>query len=67
MVQTEQDAKKKWCPMAGANRYERQSEQCLGSECMMWHWKLVLSKTVKLCPEYEYSTTEGYCGLCHHS
>lgn len=45
---TEDEAKKKWCPMvragneAGCNRNESDAsgrlDRCIASECMMWQW-----------------------------
>lgn len=35
---TEDEAKTKWCPKAGENRFNRQDEQCLASACAVWRW-----------------------------
>lgn len=71
---TEEEAKKKWCPMirpilthdSDGNRYYtnnrlalKELTNCIASDCMMWRWKN---------PEYVKGTEEdkqlsGYCGL----
>lgn len=33
---TEDEAKEKWCPLAGTPRFTHQSEDCVGSACMAW-------------------------------
>lgn len=54
---TEEQAKKKWCPMVraglkGANTYvginwpsgevlDQEYAKCIGSDCMMWRWENV--------------------------
>lgn len=35
---TEDEAKQKWCPLAGTPRFTHQSEECIGSSCMAWSW-----------------------------
>lgn len=32
---TEEEARKKWCPMTGDQR-----DKCIASDCMMWRWIL---------------------------
>jgi len=69
---TEDEARKKWCPMVrwtshdGDNRYAEPFENrgancmCIASECMMWRWD-------EIQPEYGKSEFKisGYCGLTH--
>jgi len=57
MDYTEKQAKEKWCPFAGEQRVQRQTELCEASECMAWRFS-----------DYKTSETEGivwhgYCGL----
>ncbi len=57
---TEQDAKKKWCPMVRFNYCgsdmtdvnrpsEMDSMRCIASDCMMWRWDM--SEMEYFCPE----------------
>jgi hypothetical protein len=70
---TEDDAKKKWCPMVRyqlggipLNRdacYDRQGTHCIASDCMMWRWASSHAQgpfDVMLAPG---ETDNGYCGL----
>ncbi len=60
---TEDEARKKWCPMACTPRHLEANaaadgmtefNACIGSDCMMWRWELRLSVD---------APTDGYCGL----
>jgi hypothetical protein len=59
---TEEEAKEKWCPMAG-QRPLAEHEKCVASECMMWRWN---TAGFKYCDGDRVdvpSKTDGYCGL----
>jgi hypothetical protein len=63
---TEEEAKKKWCPMAKQYPVGNQSDvtthsvDCIASGCMMWKWinplKVPIGKQLK-------NEKYGYCGL----
>ncbi len=57
---TEEEAKTKVCPQTfGWENTEARdilhSDNCIGSDCMMWQWREALSA--------ESVKTDGYCGL----
>ena len=63
---TEEQAKKKWCPMVretteqmgSYNRFKGlpiTNSLCLASNCMMWRWDWI--------GQDKYSEKEGNCGL----
>jgi len=51
MICTEEEAKDKWCPMAGNPRASRQDEGCIATNCMAWRWY------------NDCHGNGGYCGL----
>lgn len=65
---TEDEAKTKWCPMVRSSDTDQTVDnayisdrnpsysRCIGSDCMMWRWKLDVRFA-------ETSKTDGYCGL----
>lgn len=69
---TEEEARKKWCPMvrfAGQvlepayNRTNsgitlQQHDKCIASDCMMWRWTFGKEDNREL-----YGDHTGYCGL----
>lgn len=61
MLLTEEEAKKKWCPMAqiiiGYNENVNSASNCIASECMAWRWA-VIQPGGKPNP-----ANGGYCGL----
>ena len=70
---TEDEAKTKWCPTAGASRFNRQDELCMASGCMAWRRNVAMFDRMTgepaipgvaaigdLEPRY---TSHGYCGL----
>lgn len=61
-MHTEEEAKKKWCPMMRSNNQFPYHASCLASECMMWKWA---SDTPKIRKAMEMNPDEcdGYCGL----
>lgn len=73
MFCTEEEAKKKWCPMVRVSKSEfdgffdnRQGNgvvtYCLGSQCMVWVWSPEHPNKIDcipILPEY----VKGYCGL----
>lgn len=62
---TEEEAKKKWCPMSRKESYGVSGEStgsynrddgnvdCIASDCMMWRWKEAAMDV----------SGEGFCGL----
>ena len=70
-MHTEEEAKKKWCPMSrdtaiSEGSYNRTATgkvvascMCIASECMMWRW--VRFDTGR--PDTGTSSNVGYCGL----
>jgi hypothetical protein len=70
---TEDEARKKWCPMVRQASPEDWNS-CIASDCMMWRWKpepppfsvpyynqdTELIETFEVC---EVGADEGYCGL----
>jgi hypothetical protein len=57
---TEDEAKAKWCPLAGTPRFTHQSEECVGSACMAWRAG-VWDHQRNLKPE-DRTPGVGYCG-----
>jgi len=52
----EEEAKTKWCPIAGIiNSISGLSNKCIGSECMMWQWNISPFDNTVL--------PDGRCGL----
>ena len=64
---TEEEARKKWCPMVSFVCYDNRSgrkeknDRCIASECMWWRWnkKLIGGNHED---GFKYKD-EGYCGL----
>ncbi len=72
-MQTEEQAKTKWCPMvtpgpqdtATEKHYMHPSQCCVGSACMMWRWEMSqpgMSTPIGVAFKPE-KTGRGYCGL----
>jgi hypothetical protein len=67
---TEEEAKKKWCPMIRGfhmgtfKRHitEKTASNCIASECMMWRWKTFIEASDKE-KWGEKKDFNGYCGL----
>lgn len=70
---TEDEAKKKWCPMAlmthnnntGFNRNAdgRMVTYCIASNCMMWKWEYKNQCIDKEATHIKVKSNKGYCGL----
>lgn len=72
---TENEAKKKWCPMSrtgmmfATNRSENGCingvDHCIASDCMMWKWETlyVIMPASGQIAENGRSKTNGCCGL----
>ncbi len=74
---TEEDAKKRWCPMARSgyagevgeisNRaaFNKQFDgACLSSDCMMWQWDITPARANSLNVRGDHDAyPSGYCGL----
>jgi hypothetical protein len=74
MICTEQEARKKWCPMVrhpgwmenpgSWNRGEAFNCNCIASDCMMWRWTGECKTGVPITSISKHGPTElGYCGL----
>jgi len=74
---TEEEARKKWCPMArvfsGTNQWvcacnrnmlDRDSKKanCIASDCMMWRWHPKFVPPGKTVNLDDIKQTLGYCG-----
>lgn len=67
---TEAEAKTKWCPMVRVfdgwrtNREEVyvNGTHCIGSDCMMWRWRVGDNSTP--IPKH-FPEAGGYCGLAN--
>jgi hypothetical protein len=62
---TEEEAKKKWCPMANYQSYGNRPPfdkgieiQCIASDCMMWRGIPTRDEA-----ENGFYLKDGYCGL----
>jgi len=62
MLLTEEEAKTKWCPHAGPNRFDRQTEYCEGSICMAWRWRDWNYENIGGIP-VATTPSKGFCGL----
>lgn len=61
---TEEEARAKWCPMAGASRFARQDEMCIASACMAWRWESESYEQRHTSVKgVRRSITHGHCGL----
>ena len=66
---TEQEAKKKWCPLLQIitqirwNNTDTDSKKCIASGCMLWVWDADYSACQGGIQIPDKSTTEGHCGL----
>jgi len=73
---TEDDAKKKWCPMSRYGDFnlggalnrgldEAGTLNCVGSSCMMWRWEMTPSAAARTKENNDVITSEpsGFCGL----
>jgi len=71
---TEEEARKKWCPMArveniNGNRAQTvaniDESRCIASDCMLWRWKRTPQEAALqsgLSQKF-HCTAVGYCGL----
>lgn len=76
---TEQEAKKKWCPMVrfhvaqdrvwsnklGGGAVTENTDKCIGIDCMMWRnlQSMPMMDMYEGVKIREYSVPAGYCGL----
>ena len=75
-IMTEEEARKRWCPMTPIGYADEVKEfTCIASNCMMWRWEICMKDTATgeiepFFPSIGYtdrweSVTEkyGFCGL----